>query len=116
MTYVDNQTGERTPVGTGYSGQGTGLNNPNVQNVPNIGPIPQDNYGIGPQWNSPNTGPGVMNLTPQNSNNTFGRTDFQIHGDNPCGCQSASQGCIVLPPNIRNQIGGSGDNELRVVQ
>jgi hypothetical protein len=40
---------------------------------------------------------------------------FRIHGDNACGCQSASSGCIVLAPNIRTLIGGSGDNELRVV-
>ncbi|MBI4378661.1 MAG: RHS repeat protein, partial [Nitrospinae bacterium] len=116
MTYVDNQSGATTPVGTGYSGQGAGYNNPNMQNVPNIGPIPQGAYTIGPQWNHPRKGPGVMNLTPNQDTNTFGRTNFLIHGDDPCRCQSASKGCIILSPNIRNQIAGSEDNELRIVQ
>ena len=41
MTHVDNQTGERTNAGTGYAGHGEGVNNPTMQNVPNVSPIPQ---------------------------------------------------------------------------
>ncbi len=115
LTYVNNQTGAQTPVGTGYSGHGAGLNNPNMQNVPYVGPIPQGTYNIGNAYNHANLGPVTMNLDPSAGTNTFGRNAFRIHGDNPCGCQSASHGCIIFPRNLRNQISGSGDRELRIV-
>lgn len=115
LTYVNNQTGATTSVGTGYSGYGAGLNNPNMQHVPYTGPIPQGAYNIGPAYNHANLGPVTMNLDPSAGTNTFGRNAFRIHGDNPCGCQSASQGCIVFPRNIRHQMSGNGDRELRVV-
>lgn len=54
--------GPPAPVGTGYSGNGSGVNNPSAQNQPNVGPIPQGSYDIGQQFNSPNTGPGVLPL------------------------------------------------------
>jgi hypothetical protein len=41
--------GKRVVVGTGYSGQGNGLNNPSEQYTPNSGPIPQGTYTIEPQ-------------------------------------------------------------------
>jgi hypothetical protein len=115
VTYVNNQTGATTPVGGGYSGRGTGLNNPAWESVPFEGPIPQGLWLIGGQYNSfTGLGPGVMNLTPILAT-TYGRNLFRIHGDNPCLCRTASEGCIVLPSNTRNQIAGSGDNILRVV-
>lgn len=115
VTHVDNKTGARTPAGSGYSGTGPGLNNPSQQSTPDVGPIPQGSYTIGPQTNSPNTGPGVLPLTPDPGTNTFGRNAFQIHGDNAQGNQSASEGCIVTGPGVRNKIAGSGDNTLVVV-
>jgi RHS repeat-associated protein len=56
LTYVDDQTGAHTPIGSGYAGNGPGLNNPNMQNVPDIGPLPQGTYTIGPQQNNGNNG------------------------------------------------------------
>jgi len=121
LTYVDNQTGARSPARTGYSGHGEGLNNPNMQDVPNVGPIPQGTYDIGPQQtNIINRGtpneialPGSMRLTPHPETNTFGRSGFLIHGGN-FESMNSSRGCIILPPDIRNQIGRSGDTTLRV--
>jgi hypothetical protein len=55
-----------------------------------------------------------MRLTPDASNNMLGRAGFLIHGGN-MATQSSSAGCIVLQPNVRNLIGGSGDNRLVVV-
>ena len=108
-----------TPVAVGYSGNGSGLNNPYLQNVKNVGPIPVGDYTIGEQQNII-TSTGVtlnaaMLLTQDESNNMFDRDDFVIHGDNSCGCQSASKGCIVLPLNIRNMIANSGDTKLKVI-
>lgn len=116
MTYVDNQTGARTNVGTGYSGHGEGLNNPNMQNVPYVGPIPQGTYDIGQAYRHENFGPVTMNLEPRPETNTFNRGGFLIHGDNAQRNRSASRGCIILPRNIRIQINNSGDRELRVVR
>lgn len=114
MTYVDNQTGARTPLGTGYSGNGAGYNNPNMQNVPFVGPIPQGAYDIGGATTT--RGPLTLPLNPRPGIDTFGRDAFRIHGDNSCDCQSASSGCIILRRGIREQINNSRDRELRVVQ
>jgi RHS repeat-associated protein len=115
MTYVDNQTGARTAGGTGYSGHGAGVNNQAMQNQANVGPIPQGTYDIGQAYRHGDLGPVTMNLDPRPETNTFGRDLFRIHGDNACQCQSASEGCIVLPRNVRERINNSGDRELRVV-
>jgi hypothetical protein len=94
------------------------LNNPDMQDVPFVGPIPQGTYDIGQAYPHPNLGPVTMNLdpTPGTNTDTFDRDLFRIHGDNSCLCQSGSDGCIVLPLNIRNQINNSSDRELRVVE
>jgi uncharacterized protein RhaS with RHS repeats len=111
--------GPPEPVGTGYSGNGQGLNNPAQQNVPSSGPIPQGTYTIEPQQNnttgSGHTLPASERLTPDPTNQMYGRGGFLIHGDNSRGNQSASQGCVILDRDIRNRIGNSGDNSLRVV-
>jgi hypothetical protein len=103
-------------VGTGYSGAGTttatGRNNGAMQAVANAGPIPTGQYAISGLHNSAQTGPNVMDLTPV-GHNAFGRTSFQIHGNN--AANNASHGCIILPPAVRLQIGNSGDTVLNVV-
>jgi hypothetical protein len=115
MTYVDNLTGDRTANGSGYSGQGAGVNNPAMQSQAYVGPIPQGTYDIGQAYRHQNLGSVTMNLDPRPGTNTFGRDLFRIHGDNSCQCQSASEGCIVLPRSVRERINNSIDRELRVV-
>jgi hypothetical protein len=56
-----------------------------------------------------------MRLTPDPSNTMYGRGGFLMHGDNSYGDQSASEGCPIVPRNIRNRVGNSGDHILRVV-
>lgn len=52
-------------VATGYSGAGEGKNNPGMQSVRNVGPIPQGDWVIvGPPVNTPEHGPCVLRLTP----------------------------------------------------
>lgn len=111
--------GNSTNSGSGDSGHGDGVDNPRMQNVPSTGPIPQGTYTIGQQQNNI-TGrglilPGSMRLTPAAGNNMYGRGGFLIHGDNSRQDRSASEGCIIVNRNIRNQIGGSNDFVLRVV-
>ena len=38
-----------------------------------------------------------------------------MHGDNSAGDQSASEGCPIVPRNIRNLVGNSHDPVFRVV-
>jgi RHS repeat-associated protein len=118
----NNQTGQISQngnvVGYGYSGHGIGINNPDMQVVNSVGPIPAGTYIIGPQQtNVTGTGktlPASMRLTPFSTNEMSGRTGFLIHGDNANGNQSASEGCPILNRDTRNLIGASGDNLLDV--
>lgn len=101
-------------VGTGYSGNGPGRNNPDMQAVHNVGPIPEGEYTIGLPYADPARGPCVMRLTPSSDTNEFGRSGFLIHGDNKT--HTASEGCIILGPTIRQFIANSGDTVLTVVR
>ncbi|MES9976471.1 MAG: RHS repeat-associated core domain-containing protein [Candidatus Thiodiazotropha sp.] len=108
--------GPPAPVASGgYSGNGAGYNNPSMQNVPNVGPIPQGSWTIGTPYNSPNVGPSAIPLTPNPGTNDYGRTDFRIHGDNSCMCANASEGCVIFNRHVRNQIINSGDPNFIVV-
>ena len=115
--HVDDQTGIGTYEGRGYSGHGDGLNNPDMENTPNVGPIPQGGYDIGPeQTNVTNNGtvlPNSMRLTPD-PGVAPGRGGFLFHGGNFTTMDS-STGCPVEPLDVRNQIGNSGDTRLEVI-
>jgi len=107
-----------TPEGSGYSGFQAGKNNPAMQNVANVGPIPQGKYSIGaPQCvDSPGPhGPFILPLTPDSANQMFGRSGFLIHGDSIVQPGTASHGCIIMARLIRDAIAASGDQELTVV-
>lgn len=102
-------------VATGYSGYGQGLNNPLKQDVHELGPIPQGMWTIGEFFNDPGgKGPIVTRLTPVEGTDTFGRSGFMIHGDNQEADHTASEGCIILAHDVREQIMNSGDTELCV--
>jgi hypothetical protein len=106
MVCVDDQTGQEYYNETRYSGSGRGLNNPDLQGVPNVGRIPQGSWEWGDRYNSPNTGANTFMMSPLPGNTCFGTArdcdSFRGHGDNADRNQSASQGCIVLPPNRTN--------------
>ncbi len=99
-------------IGTGYSGTKEGRNNPAEQATPNVGPVPQGTFTIGPSHSELVLGPCVMNLDPVEGTNTFGRSLFRIHGDN--ARHDASHGCVILGPAIRQQISDSPDKILVV--
>jgi len=92
-------------LGEGYSGNGAGLNNPAMESVHNHGPIPRGAWTIGPFHDDPGgKGPVVAHLMPIAITETFGRAGFMVHGDNQALNHSASEGCIVAPRFIRDQI------------
>ena len=98
--------------GTGYSGTGAGRNNHTMQDVPDVGPIPQGKYAIGPAYQDDHLGPYVMQLDPLPGANTFGRSLFRIHGDN--ARHDASHGGIILGPSIRRLVAASPDRLMEV--
>lgn len=105
------------PFGQGYSGHGEGLNNPAMQNVHAVGPLPEGKYTICRPTAHPHLGPVAMELMPYNGNTMFLRGDFFIHGDNAKMNHTASDGCIILPLSVRVAIAEAvmaGDNQLIV--
>jgi hypothetical protein len=104
-----------TLFGQGYSGHGEGKNNPDMQNVKMVGPIPKGIYYIGEPYNSQKTGPFTLPLTPDPSNEMFGRDAFLIHGDSISEPGTASNGCIILPRSIRKMIYNCTDKTLKVI-
>ena len=102
-------------IDRGYAGSGKGVNNPAMQDVPNVGPLPCGVYRIGDPYYSSNVGPYALKLAPDAANVMFGRSEFRIHGDSIEKPGTASHGCIVLPRKTREEIVKSGDRELHVV-
>ena len=97
----------------GYSGTGAGRNNASMQSVHDIGPLPRGFYTIAPARNDPKLGPCTMSLIPYPENEMFGRSGFDMHGDNPQ--HDASHGCIVMPPSVRNLVSTSDDKILSII-
>lgn len=56
--------GEELVQKNGYSGKGAYKNKPEMQNRVGKGPIPTGEYKISPPFNSSNTGPYALPLTP----------------------------------------------------
>jgi hypothetical protein len=103
-------------VGQGYSGADSGKNNPAMQAIHDVGPIPQGDWTIsGPPKNTPEHGPFVLTLQPAAGTQTFGRTGFLMHGDSIKAPGTASKGCIIMARDVREQVWNSGDRDLEVV-
>jgi hypothetical protein len=103
-------------VASGYSGSGAGKNNPAMEKVHSVGPIPHGDWTIvGPPVDTIDHGPYVLTLQPSASTNTFDRTGFRMHGDSKESPGCASQGCVIMPRPVRAQVWKSGDRDLEVV-
>lgn len=96
-----------------YSGTGDGRNNPDMEAVPNVGPIPKGLYRIGPATDDhPHLGPRAIPLIPVD-HDAHGRTDFFAHGDSKT--HDASHGCIILGRTMRDTMDASSDKDLMVI-
>ncbi|ADG11404.1 DUF2778 domain-containing protein [Caulobacter segnis] len=107
-------------VSRGYSGNGRGKNNPTLEGMPGIGPIPAGRYRIGAPYDSGSVGPYTLVLDAIDANpgddidQRTGRGAFRIHGDSIKAPGTASKGCIILPRVVRELIWKSGDRDLVV--
>ena len=105
-------------IAIGYSGWAEGRNNPALQQVHDVGPIPRGHYTIGSPTCIDHVGPHgpfVLPLTPKDGTAMFGRAGMLIHGDSIQNPGSASHGCIILPRAIREDIAALHDLDLEVI-
>ena len=74
----------------GYAGGGAGKNNPAMQGVKNVGPIPRGRYEIEEPIDTVTHGPCVLRLVPDATNEMHGRSGFLMHGDSVVNPGTAS--------------------------
>lgn len=103
-----------TVVGHGYSGKGEAKDQPDLDCIRGRGPIPRGTWRIGPAFHSALHGPVCLPLAPVKVE-LHGRSGFLIHGDSLTRPGDASEGCIVLPHEVRERIADSKDRTLEVV-
>lgn len=99
----------------GYSGYGEGKNNPAMQAVKNVGPIPRGRYYIGNAYDSDKVGKFALPLEPID-HDCLGRTYFRIHGDSRSDPGNASRGCVIAGRKERHIIADSFDKEFLVIE
>ena len=102
-------------LGVGYSGHGEGKNNPAMEQVEGVGPIPEGLYSIGPAIEGSHLGPLALPLIPAKDTRTFGRKGFFIHGDDIADPGCGSHGCICIFEPARKYI-NDGSEKLLYVQ
>lgn len=108
------ETGHQIAIG--WAGNGEGRNNPAMQSVHDVGPLPQGVYRVNP-WEETHghLGPMVAPLI-QIEGETFGRSAFFIHGPSRgANYGQESKGCIVVPRPLRAKIKAGAPNFLKVV-
>jgi hypothetical protein len=98
---------------------GEGVGHPELQAVPNVGPIPAGYWAMrGPPFQHPTAGPFVIRLEPVPGTNAFGRSGFLWHGGwaHPEQHQdNASHGCMLSPHDDRQRAWDEGDHLIHVV-
>ena len=112
-------------INIGYSGGGCdplnvdhvkGKNNPSMESIHNIGPLPSGGYTMESPVNSHTHGPYAIPLIPDITNEMFGRDAFMCHGDSIVHPGFASDGCIIQSPQaIRVSMWESGDRRINVM-
>lgn len=111
---VNRTLGVAELLGTGHAGNGAGKNNPGMETVHNVGPLPVGHYKIG-QWGThAQLGPISAPLIPQPDENgsyawLYGRGGFYVHGP------EFSEGCIVMPEPVRLAMSQGVDQDIEVI-
>lgn len=109
-------------IARGYSGYGLGKNNPAMEDVQGVGPIPKGFWRIGTAYTSQRVGPVTIPLYRLDAepiddiDQVTGRSAFRIHGDSVANPGAASRGCIILPRHIRERILTLGSEILWIVE
>jgi len=106
-------------VAIGYAGgdggkRPDGVNSHALQNVPNVGPLPCGIYTFGEPVEHSQLGPFAIPLIPDPGNEMFGRSGLYCHGDTFAMNHSASDGCMIMPHQIRTDMWESEVHTLLV--
>lgn len=102
-------------IGIGYAGRGVGKNNPLMQDVKGIGPLPCGRYTIQAPHDHAVVGKYAMALIPDPTNDMYQRNSFYLHGDDVENPGSASHGCIVMSRAVREKVWTGVDHTLEVI-
>lgn len=113
--YLVNDSGNAALFGTGWAGHSEGRNNPAMQNVKGVGPLPRGWYTIEKAYDHPHLGPITMDLTPDKTNQMFGRDLFRMHGAAAIHPEMSSDGCIIQYHSVRELVANSATRRLEVV-
>lgn len=108
--------------GTGYAGRDAGKNNPAMEGVKGIGPLPCGTYkAVELLEVHPTVGRFALRLEPDEDTTkkilAYGRDpkSFFMHGDSAEHPGLASHGCIVQQRDVRQQFWATYDKTVRVV-
>ena len=111
-----------TLFGTGFAGHGDGKNNPDMQGVVGVGPLPIGVYhAVGMREHDPRTGWYTIVLEPEPMTRNYilslGRNPdtFRIHGDSMDHTGESSDGCMVFDRSTRLDFWKGDDKEIHVV-
>lgn len=102
-------------IGRGYSGHSLFLNDEQMTHMKSAGPIPKGLWHLA-DWEDHHKKLGniVVHLVADLLTQTFGRSEFFIHGDNIKMDHTASDGCIILSESLRKMLKNSGQTLLTV--
>lgn len=108
-----------TLAGTGYSGHNEGKNNPAMESVKNIGPFPRGQWTFtvimgadGKPCDHNGKKAPVICFHPKIGTETFGRDNFECHGDSIHEPGSVSLGCMIMPHDVRVEMANSQDRNM----
>lgn len=116
LGYIWNDDGSIIFKG-GWSGNGKGKNNPEMEGVKNKGPIPRGRYIIGTPYDSTRVGKFSIPLIPS-CHNALDRTHLRMHGATIDESRRGeeSDGCVILPFDIRKKVFDSNDKIFDVIE
>lgn len=107
-------------IDVGYAGGNCGsnpegINNPDLQDKHDVGPLPVGRFRFGTPLNHSKLGVFAIPLIPDPANEMYGRGGFFMHGDKSAPPRSASEGCPIHANAARHAAWDSPDHDLDVV-
>jgi hypothetical protein len=100
--------------GDGVLEPGEGLNDPSMEKVKGVGPLPAGLYRLGRPFTHPTAGPFTMRLEPLPGTKLYDRSGFLFHGGRKTA-PGVSHGCVVGDRPVREAANAYADRLVQVV-